>query len=216
MEKHFNSCIDGETGESKQCLLAPGSSYIACKGGEGNDGGLCPQMQPCPNQVCNDEDCETKWCRQYDIVQAPTDVEVTGRGYIPITNFCHNDRGQFSQEPGAVLDPFGDDRETPERTSCRFGNGDLVQRNLTGDYAACGGKVCDTVFAGGYSESEYDPRYRPWYINTRELQKPNWTPPFAFFTLGLGITYAEPIYTTDEDTGRQVFAGVIAVDYRCE
>lgn len=53
-------------------------------------------------------------------------------------------------------------------------------------------------------------------MNTRELQKPNWTPPSPFFTLGLGITYAEPFYTTDAATGREIFAGVIAVDYRCE
>lgn len=223
MQKHLNSCVDAETGAPTQCLLNPGASYIACRGGEEGDdeGGLCPQIEPCPNQpACpaNDEQCNAtvKWCRQYNIVQAPSDTESTGRGFIPITNFCHDDRGHFTQEPGTVLDPFGDNRETDERSSCRFGDGSLVQRNLSGDYAACGNNVtCDTVFAGGYSSSEYDPRYRPWYINTREQQRPNWTPPFAFFTLGLGITYAEPIYTTEEGTGRQIFAGVIAVDYRC-
>lgn len=224
MQKHLNSCVDAETGAPTQCLLNPGASYIACRGGEEGDdeGGLCPQIEPCPNQpACpaNDEQCNAtvKWCRQYNIVQAPSDTESTGRGFIPITNFCHDDRGHFTQEPGTVLDPFGDNRETDERSSCRFGDGSLVQRNLSGDYAACGNNVtCDTVFAGGYSSSEYDPRYRPWYINTREQQRPNWTPPFAFFTLGLGITYAEPIYTTEEGTGRQIFAGVIAVDYRFE
>jgi hypothetical protein len=133
-----------------------------------------------------------------------------------MTNFCFNDQGQFSQEPGMVLNPLGDDRETKERTSCRFGDGSLVQRNLTGEYAACGGGVCSTVFAGGYASLEYDPRYRPWYTTTKEIQKPNWMSPFAFFTLGLGITYSEPIYTTEEDTGRQIFAGVVAVDYRCK
>ncbi len=221
MEKHLNSCVDSETGAPMQCLLSPGASYIACHGGEDNQRGLCEKVEPCPNQpTCanDDEVCNAniKWCRQYSIVQAPENVNSTGLGFIPITNFCHNDKGQFSQEAGTVLDPFGDDRTTKERTSCRFGNGNLVQRNLTGDYAACGGASCNTVFAGGYSVSEYDPRYRPWYIVTKELQRPNWMPPFAFFTLGLGITYAEPFYTTEERSGRQIFAGVIAVDYRCK
>ena len=220
MELHLNSCVDSETGASVQCLLSPGSSYISCEGG-GEDGrGLCEKIEPCPNQPScspDDDNCNAsiKWCRQYKIVQAPTNVNSTGLGYIPITNFCLNDKGQFTQEPGVVLDPLGDDRYTKNRTSCRFGDGSLVQRNLTGEYAACGDGVCSTVFAGGYSASEYDPRYRPWYITTKETQKPNWMPPFAFFTLGLGITYSEPIYTIEEETGRQIFAGVIAVDYRC-
>ena len=225
MEKHLNSCVDEVTGAPTQCLLSPGANYIACHGGEGNEKGLCPMIEPCPNQPdcsANDEQCNAsvKWCRQYRIATAnPTSnvQSTTNRGFVPITNFCLNDRGHFTQEPGTALDPFGDNRETKKRISCQFGNGSLVNRNLMGEYAACGvNTTCDTVFAGGYSSSEYDPRYRPWYINTRKLQKPNWTPPFPFFTLGLGITYAEPIYTTEETTGRQIFAGVIAVDYRCK
>ena len=221
MKLHLNSCVDSETGAPIQCLLAPGASYISCKGG-GDDGrGLCNTIQPCPNQpscALDDAFCNTtiKWCRQYDIVPAPTKVNSTGLGYIPLTNFCHNDKGQFTQKPGVVFDPLGDDRGTKKRTSCRFGDGTLVQRNVTGAYAACGGGVCSTVFDGGYTAADYDPRYRPWYMTTKELQKPNWMPPFAFYALGLGITYSEPIYTLEEESGRQIFAGVIAVDYRCK
>ena len=222
MEKHLNSCVDSETGELTQCLLAPGASYIECRGGNGDEAGLCTDMEPCPNQpacALGDAECQANatWCRQYNIVQAPTNLNSTGQGFVPMSDFCINGRGQFTQERGTVIDPLGNDRETPYRTSCKFGDGTLVQRNLTGDYAACGGdgQVCSTVFAGAYSSSEYDPRYRPWYINTRKSQKPNWTPPYAFDTLGLGITYAEPIYSTDK-MGRNVFAGVVGVDYRCE
>lgn len=119
MQKHLNSCVDAETGASVQCLLNPGTSYIACKGGEGDEGGLCPQIEPCPNQPACPVDVEqcnasVKWCRQYSIAQAPSNLESTGLGFIPITNFCHNDKGHFTQEPGTVVDPLGDDRDTEE------------------------------------------------------------------------------------------------------
>ena len=95
---------------------------------------------------------------------------------------------------------------------------------MTGPYAACGvddetgeNKECDNVFQGGYESIEYDPRYRPCYIDTKAAQKPIWSSPYPFFTLGMGVTYARPIYDTDPtNDGLQVFAGVIAVDYRCK
>lgn len=220
MEKHLNSCIDGMTGAPIQCLLPPGSDFISCREGRGDESGLCEVVELCPNQpACNrdDDDCnqQLKWCRQYEIYQSPPAIDLIQRGYVPITNFCHNDLGKFSQTPGTIIDPTGDDRATTERTSCTYGDGSLVDRNLTGDYRACPGEGdCDSVFAGGYSASEYDPRYRPWYIQTRKLQKSLWLPPYPFFTLGLGLTYTQPIYATEEGTGRNIFAGVIAVDYR--
>jgi hypothetical protein len=178
-------------------------------------------MEICPNQPdCeeNDEDCKAnlKWCRQYIIKKAPSNTGETGLGFVPLTNFCHNVRGQFTQERGQAIDPVGESREGKDLTSCKFGDGSLVQRSLTGDYAACGVQVCDTTFVGGFESNEYDPRYRSWYINTKTLQKPNWLPPYPFFSLGIGVTYARPIYSEDEATGRQVFAGVLAVDYRCK
>ena len=38
--------------------------------------------------------------------------------------------------------------------------------------------------------------------------------PFTFYILGMGITYATPIY--DIEDGKKVFAGVLAVDYKCK
>jgi hypothetical protein len=188
-------------------------------------------MELCPNQPsCNAltsaterETCEAnlKWCRQYTIKQAPLNVKTTGMGMIPLTIFCYDNQGRFSQEPGKVIDPFGSERvnvNEEDLVSCTHGDGTLVKRSLTGAYAACGGagKVCSTVFVGGFETSEYDPRRRPWYIQTKELQHAHWTAPYQFspVSFGIGLTFAQPIYTQDEETGRQVFAGVLAVDYR--
>jgi hypothetical protein len=127
-------------------------------------------------------------------------------GMIPITNFCHEDQGRFSQKPGKVIDPFGLERvkvKEEDQVSCTYGDGTLVQRNLRGAYAACGGagKACSTVFEGGYETSKYDPRRRPWYIQTKELQHKHWMAPYPFFSLVIGVTFAQPIYTQDKKTG---------------
>jgi hypothetical protein len=228
MEKHLKSCLDRETGAPKDCLLASGAEYISCQDGLGDVTGVCERMELCPNQPsCNtltaatkQETCQAlKWCRQYTIKKAPINVETTGMGMIPETKFCYDNQGRFSQEPGKVIDPFGSERVKVSEeglVSCTYGDGTLVQRNLTGAYAACGGsgKVCSTVFKGGFETSEFDPRRRPWYIQTKELQREHWTAPYTFFPSGIGLTFAQPIYTQDEETGRQVFAGVVAVDYR--
>jgi hypothetical protein len=208
-----------------------GAEYISCQDGLGDVTGVCERMELCPNQpFCNAltsvterETCEAtlKWCRQYTIKQAPLNVETTGMGMIPITSLCHDNQGRFSQEPGKVVDPFGSERvkvNKEDLVTCTYGDGTLVKRSLTGAYAACGaaGKVCSTVFEGGYATGKYDPRGRPWYTQTKELQHAHWTAPYPFYSLGIGVTFAQPIYTQDEETGRQVFAGVLAVDYRCK
>jgi len=232
MEKHFTSCVDGETGNSTLCLLESGSNYISCKDGIGDESGICQRMERCPSQSqpeCEDtdEECkkQLKWCREYTIETIPEgsneqqkQSQSSGLGYVPITNMCMNKQGRFSQTANDVIAQDGGDRDTTEFTTCHFGNGDPVQRYTTGSYAACGSEKdeCHTAFVGGYSSSEYDPRYRPWYIEIKEKQKPVWLPPYPFFSLGIGITYAQPFYSIDEITGRNVFDGVIAVDYRFE
>jgi hypothetical protein len=233
MEKHLNSCVNGFTGAPMECILPHGLDYISCQDGLGDDSGLCEIMKLCPNQpdcasiyadsLLQQQECiaSLKYCRQYTI---ETNFANDGRGYIPLTNFCIDDTGHFSEQVGGVIDPRGTERDTDMFTTCTHGNGDVVKRNLTGSYAACGGgedededdQVCSTVFAAGYESFEYDPRYRPWYTKTKKSQKPIWLPPFSFFTLGIGVTYTRSIYETDEATGRQIFAGVLAVDYRCK
>jgi hypothetical protein len=229
--------------------LASGAEYISCEDGFGDVTGVCERMELCPTQpYCNtltsateQETCQAnqpyycntltsateretcqdnlKWCRQYTIKNATLNVETKGMGLIPSTNFCYDNQGRFSQEPGKVIDRSGLERvkvKEEDLVSCTNGDGTLVQRSLMGAYAACGGsgKVCSTVFEGGYETTEYDPRRRPWYIQTKEKQQAYWTAPYPFFASDYGLTFAQPIYTQDEETGRQVFAGVVAVDYR--
>ena len=166
------------------------------------------------------------------IITTPTrlkDGPTSGRGFVPLTNMCMNHKGQFSQIPNTIVDPLGETRDVnpkvnpDELVTCTYENGNIVNRQLEGNYAACGSgttssssESCDTVFAGGYQSWEYDPRYRPWYIETKKLQKSIWLKPFPFFTLGIGVTYATPIYSTDPTDGKQIFEGVLAVDYRCK
>eukprot|EP00538_Stauroneis_constricta_P000553 CAMPEP_0119572284 /NCGR_PEP_ID=MMETSP1352-20130426/44544_1 /TAXON_ID=265584 /ORGANISM="Stauroneis constricta, Strain CCMP1120" /LENGTH=998 /DNA_ID=CAMNT_0007621969 /DNA_START=74 /DNA_END=3067 /DNA_ORIENTATION=+ len=232
---HLNSCIDNETGEPRQCKLQPGDDYVSCDGEQPDDGGisglcprlaLCPKQRDCSNIASSDEltACQTsqKWCRQYSIVQAPEDVDDTQMGYVPFTNHCIDKQGQFSETPNAIIDPSSPDRDSPDVNMVTCTYGDLgqvpVQRgSISGPFGYCSddSESCENTFLGGYASFEYDPRYRPWYIQVKEYQKSIWSPPYPFFNLGIGVTYASPIYTEDE-AGRQVFAGVLAVDYQFE
>lgn len=233
MEKHLKSCIDKNDGSPTECILNPGDSYVEC-------------IDNCELALCPDEDsqrecsaledaeaqasCEAKqkWCPQYGITAHDDDVT---RGYIPLTNYCHDIRGLFTQKPGetvigytpstydlgAVVNPADGSSAVHKLGECYHADGTtLVNRSLAGEYAYCGsnGEICDTTFVGGYESNEYDPRYRPWYIDTKAGQKAVWTDPYPFFDLGLGITNAHPIYDTVD--AKNVFAGVLAVDYRFE
>lgn len=210
MQKYYQACIDRGTGEMENCVLSAGTEYISC-------------VNDCELELCGDpetQECDDgsiacarsrKWCPTYEVVEATPGQGNATMGYIPRTYHCHTAQGVFSQQPGAILQPDGglgnclyEDQET------------LVDRSLAGDYLYCQGEVCDDVFVGGYRSRDYDPRLRPWYKATKDVQKPNWTPPYAFFTnLDLGITFNAPIYAEDEDR-RKIFRGVFAVDYTFE
>ena len=72
----------------------------------------------------------------------------------------------------------------------------------------------DQIFVGGHHSRRYEPRLRPWYIGTREIQNAFWTKPYPFATNNdMGISYGKPVYYTDPSTGRKIFRGVICVDY---
>ncbi|VEU40103.1 unnamed protein product [Pseudo-nitzschia multistriata] len=96
-------------------------------------------------------------------------------------------------------------------------NGDEAAALLYSDVAIADGQKTDQVFVGGYHSRRYEPRLRPWYIGTRELQNAFWTKPYPFATANdIGITYGKPLYYTDPTSGAKVFRGVIAVDYDLE
>ena len=155
-----------------------------------------------------------KWCRKYTIETVPEGNNGT-MGYIPLTSYCHDETGEFTQAPGRALDVNGGTAVG----NCYYGNGvTRVNRSLAGDYAYCGGDgtICNDTFAGGWWSESYDPRYRPWYIKTKEIQVPNWSPPYVFTTNEIGITHSHPIYTNLPDGKGQRFDGVLAIDYRCK
>lgn len=75
----------------------------------------------------------------------------------------------------------------------------------------------DQLFVGGHHSRRYEPRLRPWYIGTRDIQDAFWTKPYPFATNNdMGISYGKPLYYTDPSTGHKVFRGVICVDYDLE
>ena len=212
MQKYYQACVNRETGEPEPCTMAAGSQYIQC-------------VDNCELALCEDEftqECETrsdpackkdqKWCPKYSIETA-TEENASSMGYVPRTYYCHTPTGTFSQEPGEVLE------KDMELGNCKYGDDrTLVKRDLQGDYVLCGGgnSTCNP-FEGGFRSRDYDPRYRSWYLETKAKQRPNWAEPYPFFTeLDLGITFSQPFYTYDEESRRQVFRGVFAVDYTFE
>jgi hypothetical protein len=218
MQMHLKSCVNIETGEPIDCTMEPGMQYpkYSCDGS-----GDCNIMEPCPDETSQMDcttlttnkdktDCENdkKWCRKYTI---ETVAENETLGYIPVTSYCQDAQGRFTQELGQAYDLEGGDTVG----NCYWGDGvTLVNRTLAGDYAYCDGAVCDNTFSGSWYSEEFDPRYRIWYTQTKEMQVPNWSPPYVFTTREIGISHSHPIYTTMED-GRQRFHGVLAIDYRC-
>ena len=191
----------------------------------------CQTMVPCPDEVSqrnctalaaadasfDQQKCRDaiRWCPHYTVRQV-TNQEPFPRGFLPTRYLCVNALGQPDGTPGAVVQNL----LTGELGDCHYldGTTPLVpeqQGVVAGDFAYCGGngQVCNNTYPGAYSNSTYDPRFRPWYINTRAVQKPIWSEPFVFFDdVVFGITYSQPIYNVLPD-GTQVFKGVIAFDY---
>jgi 7 transmembrane sweet-taste receptor of 3 GCPR len=220
------------------CTMQSGDSYILCVRNCGLMKCADDETQACskiiadvnlvgiaaaedskdPNVAhCLNNPLATKWCRQYSVETAG---DTTPLGFVPRTYHCHDSQGAFTQKPGhAVKEGFLNVTGSPNLLlgDCEFENGETkVERWEQGSYVYCGGQgqSCDNVFDGGFRSRDYDPRFRDWYIQTKSIQLPNWSPPYPFFSnLDLGITYGHPIYTTDNDTGRNIFEGVLAIDY---
>jgi len=91
-------------------------------------------------------------------------------GMVPTSWFCKDKYTYPTQEPGKASNSDDTDFQT-----CRYEDGTPVNRSLAGPYAYCGGdgKVCDDNFLGVFFYEVYDARYRPWYVRTREWQRPN-------------------------------------------
>lgn len=245
MRKYFNACVNRQTGEAENCTMTPGSSYIRCIRNCALMKCPDEETQACANVIvgftpvteeqahCHSNHT-TKWCRQYEVLETPSTPSSTTRdrngvssaqvfGFVPRTYYCHDVKGAFTQERGrAVKEGFLKKAESPELVlgDCTHEDGlTRVARTETAAYAYCGGhgQVCDNTFHGGFRSRDYDPRYRSWYKQTRRTQLPNWSPPYPFFSnLDLGITYSQPIYSNDKNSGQRIFEGVLAVDYTFE
>jgi hypothetical protein len=199
--KYFGVCQDETTGLDKNCTMTTETPlYVSCI----NDCALVP---------CAGLDVTSgqKWCRNYEIQEyVEQDLLL---GYVPMTYHCMDEQGAFSQTLGRVQN------ESPEGIisdgTCTFEDGTLVDRVLTGPFANCAmedGGECSTTYLGAYMYSNYDPRWRDWYIDCREAQVPRFSDPYIFFNFGtVGITYTHPIFNVDAQ-GRDAFAGVLGVD----
>ena len=187
-EKHLNSCVNPDNGQPKECLLEPGRPYVKYFTCAQQDDAECDLYEPCPDDTSqaltdcheNTQECveNKKWCRKYTIETAEplaNNPNITGRGYIPDNYFCMNHRNEVTQTP---LDALAIDGSGEPGQNCLYEDGTTsVNRNLGGDYAFCGenGAVCNDTFVGAFYSPEYDGRYRPWYIEAKEQQKPHWS-----------------------------------------
>jgi hypothetical protein len=236
-EKHLKSCIEPLSGEPVDCILEPGRNYIKfyeCGDDSEED---CDLYEPCPDLDSQTLDCETaegleaaggigkesclqrkKWCRKYTVETAKplsdNGTSNTGLGYIPESYNCYNKLAEVTQTPG---DALATDGSGQPGSTCVYEDGaTVVQRELVGEYAYCGGNgaVCNDTFTGAFYSPEYDGRYRPWYLNAKDRQTPHWSDPYLYETGYIGLTHVHPIYTPTERG--QVFEGVLAVDYKCK
>lgn len=228
--KHYMTCV-AQNGTTKPCNMNVGDEYISCINN-------C-SLQPCENEqsqrnctVLQDEmeraSCEMNiiWCQAYEIKKIKK--KNGPRGYIPLLDYCLDGKGLPSQEMGKIYNNYDDDGVAG---NCYHQDKvTLVDRNIAGNYSYCNSESakdtcssshqsstveCNTTFVGAFVNWNYDPRYRPWYIEGKRAQKPYWTTPYIFVDISsnMGTTYIKPMYKTDEE-GRKVFDGLLALDYK--
>ena len=249
---YFDLCVDGWDGTRQNCSLDEGSEYIKCVGN-------C-EMAPCPTGGQLSKSNETILCPSYKVeeLSAPPDGSSTVFGYIPVTYHCIDAYGRMSQVPGGVLGHQENLStgvvELLQAETCSYWNEEPIKEDLiVGPFPSCqqprkypqiscraddssleagsDAHVCNDAFTGLLRTSNYDPRLRPWYRSTRELQYSNWEEPYAFHSAEgkfvLGITYSSPFYRPSAALGAldsvdgdlveaKVFDGVFAVDYALE
>ncbi|KAL9182196.1 hypothetical protein ACHAXT_012848 [Thalassiosira profunda] len=227
MQKHYQVCVNSTAGGEVPCTMRAGVKYTECTapaaeedvGELGLDCALAKCEDKSSQRNCDTidnatarEECQAnvKWCSAYAIKEAPENATL---GFVQRSTHCIDSSGLPTQMEGEVVK-----KDQEELGNCYFSDGTtLVERATEEDFALCGGNgaVCNNTFDGAYISRDYDPRWRGWYIETKRVQEPNWSPPYPFFTsLEMGITYSRPIYSMQN--GRNVFAGVLAVDYTFE
>jgi hypothetical protein len=224
MSKYFSVCVNGTDGSKQNCSMAVNDSFIQCVDN-------C-QLVPClingtntstttdhcplnPNQNCTD----TIWCSDYTVGVVHANQTL---GFVPAGYQCINQYGMISQEPGKVISFYADSTNFQNdlvgsyypNGTCAHYDQSPVSDVVQGNFAYCNGKVCNDTYIGCMRTVNYDPRLRPWYMDTKQLQREAWSQPYPFATHSniFGITYAEPFYLT-QDNGKKVFAGVFACDY---
>ena len=257
---YLQTCVDENTGQSKDCTMQPGQEYVSCNNGNCEaliECGTIASPSSSDDESYGNDDDAILWCKNYSIEKVQDNQQL---GYIPLSSYCINSNGYMSQTTGEIQisssvtkggisssqqqtatfediqigvahSSIGVHNQNVEFGNCTYENGQLVERSMWGPFANCGGddgNFCDDTYKGAYSSRYYDPRFRPWYIASREAQKPRWSDPYIFNITSqqdrLGITYTHPIYTTTADDeedengegGKTIFAGVMAIDLLLE
>jgi len=161
--KYYNVCLNLTNGENTTCTMDEGRPlYTSCR----NDCALIP---------C--EGNSAALCQDYDILNSTQADGVFG--FVPSTMNCIDSNGAFSQTSGEVLN------DSPKGViydgKCTFDDGTVVSRELEGPFAACGkanndnngteNNVCSTAFIGANEYTNYDPRWRRWYIDSKKKNK---------------------------------------------
>mmetsp|Transcript_45458 Transcript_45458/g.110584 ORF Transcript_45458/g.110584 Transcript_45458/m.110584 type:complete len:975 (+) Transcript_45458:424-3348(+) len=245
---YYNLCVDGWDGTRKKCSLDEGSEYIKCIDN-------C-EMVPCPTGGQSSKSNETILCPSYKVeeLSAPPDGSSTAFGYIPVSYHCIDGFGRMSQVSGGVVGHREDSStgviEVWKDGTCRYRNDEPIKEDvIVGPFPSCqqpkkypqlsciaddssmeastNAQVCSDAFNGLMGTFSYDPRLRPWYRSTRELQYSNWEAPYTFYSAVLGITYSSPFYRPSAALGgldavdgeindAKVFDGVFAVDFVLE
>jgi hypothetical protein len=218
LSRYWSACVNGTSGELQNCTMADDDNFVQCV----DD---C-ELVPCPGQDHSQEsqgatnETFLKWCPNYTVGQF-NGTSSPPLGFVPVGYYCFDRYGRFSQEPGAVTAKYTVDGNVNigHNGTCKYGDGIPVTRVMQGAFESCGGNgaVCNDTYTGLMRTINYDPRVRPWYISSKETQQAGWKEPYPFATHSniiqkIGITYAEPIYVED-DAGRSVFGGTVAVDY---
>lgn len=149
-QKYFDACVNRETGQVENCIMSPGSQYVQCV--DNCDIALCDDQATQDCELKPNADCrrEQKWCPKYT-VETATELNAASLGYVPRTYYCHTPTGEFSQEPGEVLESDG------ALGNCKYGDDrTLVNRDIQGDFISCGpGQICNPFQGGFRSRGEY-------------------------------------------------------------
>lgn len=212
--KHLVSCFDNRNGTKHDCVFEPGAIYVkyACeeeyqnwdskpyKPYVENDSDNNPELCTPIYEPCRLGD-ESVLCKRYTIETVrETDPP---RGYIPLTSYCIDPTGDFTEDPGMALDHNGSgmlgDCNYYYSNTIVNGYMPVADEGERLDYAACIGKTdaeCDRMFRGSFYSEMLDPRIEPWYQDTKRLLKPNWATPYVFSGNGdTGITLSYPFYS---------------------